>query len=147
MTSRRRDRELAEDATAPSSLNGDTSAMLSFSSSLKSTNWPLDIFSTALPGIGGKADANTNGAVVGARATPSSSASQAGEGSGREEAGRSVERPEPDPPAEGMTPGSGAAMSNAPEWAAEIPTKGGKEECNDCGSTPPTSHVPLRRGK
>ena len=90
-------------------------------------NWPLDIFSTALPGIGGKADANTNGAVVGAGATPSSSASQAGEGSGREEAGRPVKRSEPDPPAEGMTPGSGAARSNPPEWAAEIHTKRGEK--------------------
>ena len=89
-------------------------------------NWPLDIFSTALPGIGGKAEANTNGAVVGAGVTPNSSASQAGEGSGREEVERPVERPEPDPPAERMTPGSGAAKSNAPEWAAERPTKGKK---------------------
>ena len=56
----------------------------------------------------------------------SSSASQAGEGSGREEAERPVERPEPDPPTVGMTPGSGAARSNTPEWAAERPTKRGK---------------------
>ena len=89
-------------------------------------NWPLDIFSTALPGIGGKAEANTNGAVAGAGATPSSSASQAGEGSWTEEAERPMERSEPDPPAEGMTPGSGPARSNAPEWAAKRPTKGGK---------------------
>ena len=98
-------------------------ATLSFRSSLTSINWPLDIFSTALPGIGGKAEANTNGAVAGAGVTPSSSASQAGEGSGREKVERPVERPEPDPPAEGMTPGSAAAKSNAPEWATERPTK------------------------
>ena len=63
---------------------------------------------------------------MGAGVTPSSSASHAGEGSGREEAERPVERPEPDPPIEGMTPGSGAARSNASEWAAERPTKRGK---------------------
>ena len=83
-------------------------------------NWPLEIFSTALPGIGGKAEANTRGAVACEGVTTSNSASQAGEGSGREE----VEwRPELNPPDDGMTPGSGAAKSNAPEWAAGVPTK------------------------
>ena len=79
--------------------------MLSFSSSLKSMNWPLEIFSTALPGIGGKVEANTRGAVAGEGVTPSSSASQEGEGSGRKVEGR----PELNPPDNGTTPGSGAA--------------------------------------
>ena len=50
---------------------------------MKSINYLFSIFSTAFPGIGSKAEANTKGGVEGVGATPSSSASQAGEWSGR----------------------------------------------------------------
>ena len=133
--------------TGPSSLSWEAKATLSASSSLNSINNPLDILSTAFPGIGGKADARARkgeGEGEGAeeKAPPRSSVSQAGGSSGApgehptSEVGTDLSRPAPpntdETPAEpgvpngpkGPAPEIGAERSREPgaEWR---PTEGG----------------------